>query len=289
MGCSRAFCVCALAAACHGEPKASPALDLSVAVDLAPLACTDPHPPDGGVCGVPVSGQVVDDSGAPLGALTVSVCADQCFFGTTAGDGRFSVAPDLSIVLANYALELHGRPDRVSYYAPLPPLDGGALVYAAPLPLPLLPSSGPELAASGAQTLRSGDLTLTLAAGTTVAFDVEDYGTPNGHQLRVLWIDRPAALPFVDGAAPPAALYALSPFEAGFSQKVALALANRARLPAGAAVDVQSLGGLVNGPPPAGRFKHAATAHVSADGATITTDPGEGISELTWIAIKGLP
>ncbi len=65
-----------------------------------------------------------------------------------------------------------------------------------------------------------------------------------------------------------------------------MSLANRPGLPAGAAVELQSLGGLVNGPPPAGRWRHAAAAHVTADGGRITTDPGEGIDELTWLAVR---
>ncbi len=254
---------------------------------LAPTPCVDPDPPDGSVCGVPVSGAVVDENGGAVAALTVSVCAGQCFYGTTESDGQFTVVPDLHIRLSDYALELHGRPNRVSYYTPLPTGNGSALVYATPLPLPLLPASGPEIAGdNSAQTLTSGDLTLTLAAGTKVLFDVEDYGVPGGHQLRVLSIAQPTSLPFVDASAPPAALYACAPFETAFAAKASLSLANRANLPAGAAAEIRSLVGLVNDGPPAGRLVHAANAHVSSDGMTITTDAGEGVTELTWIAVE---
>ena len=54
-------------------------------------------------------------------------------------------------------------------------------------------------------------MTLTIPAGTDVIFNVEDFGVANGHQLRVLAIDLPSALPFVSGA--PDALYGCSPFE----------------------------------------------------------------------------
>jgi hypothetical protein len=272
-----------LAAACGGSGVTSSMGDLA-----APL-CNDPNPPDGGVCGVPVSGRVVGDTDAAVTSLTVSVCAGDCFFGKTGGDGRFVVLPDLHILLDQYALELHGQPDHVSYYAPLPAAGGSGVVFASPLLLPSLPPSGAPIANdASAQTLTSSDVTLTLTAGTHVLFDVEDFGTPHGHDLRVVPIDSPAKLPFIDAAAPPAALYALAPFETGFDQKAALTLVNRAHLPAGSAVDLQMMTGLLNDTPPAGHFQHVAAAHVAADGATIQTDAGEGIRELTWLAVKGL-
>jgi hypothetical protein len=280
----RWWLACALMSAC--QDHSAPA-DLAPAPDLALPACNDPNPPDGGVCPAQVRGQVTDDRGRAVAALTVSVCADQCFFGTTGSDGKFTVVPDQHIVLANYALELHGRPDHVTYYTPLPAGSGLMIDFSEPLLLPALPASGPEiLGDKSAQTLTSGDLTLVLAAGTQVFFDVEDFGVPNGHQLRVLSISSLAAgfLPFVPGNYD--ALYACSPFEVAFSQAASLKFANHASLPANAAVEIQSLRGLVNDGLPAGHFQHAANAHVSADGATITTDPGEGVTELTWLLLK---
>lgn len=273
---------CALTLGC--QDRSAPA-HADLGPDLALPACNDPDPPEGGVCPAQVHGQVVGDDGAPVTALTVSVCADQCFFGTTLGDGSFTVVPDQHIVLGNYALELHGRPDRVTYYTPLAAPAGLSVQFPKPLLLPLLPVSGPEIAKDlSAQTLTSSDVTLTLAAGTMVVFDVEDYGFVNGHQLRVLAISDPSQFPFV--GAKPDALYACSPFEVWFSQKASLGFVNRAAIPAGAAVEIQQLDGLVNDGVPAGHFIHAANAHVSSDGATISTDPGEGVTELTWLALK---
>jgi hypothetical protein len=274
--------LCALLAACGSSSDV--AADLGP--DLAP-ACNDPNPPDGGVCPVHVSGRVVDEGGAAVGALTVSVCAGECFFGTTLSDGSFSVVPDSNIVVGDYALEVHGRPDHASYYTPLPAAAGDDVTFAKPLPLFALPASGPEIRDDmTAQTVTSGEVTVTIPASTKIFFDVEDFGTPNGHQLRVEKID-PAKAPFVDQTLK--ALYACSPFEISFMQKVSLTIDNTAAFPAGSAVEILSLGGLVNGSPPAGHLKHAASAHVSADGKTITTDAGEGVSELTWLAVKEGP
>jgi hypothetical protein len=249
--------------------------------DMALPKCDDTN---AGVCPAQVHGQVVDENSQPVTALTVSVCADQCFFGMTGGDGKFTVVPDQHILLDNYALELHGRPDHVTYYTPLAPANGLQIDFTQPLLLPTLPVSGPELAAGG--TFTSGDVSVTVPAGTMIIFDVEDFGVANGHQLRVLAISAALAgqLPFV-GTPKPDALYACSPFEVSFSQKASLSIANPG-LPAGAAVEIQQLRGLVNDGLPAGHWMHAASAHVSADGKSVTTDPGEGVTELTWLWLK---
>jgi len=267
-------------------------VDLSGSADLANAPCSDPNPAPGSVCPLDLTGSFSTESGQAASSLAdrvVSVCAGLCFFGGSNASGAFSVHVDAHIVLADYAFEVHGRPDAATYYTPLPSGSSPSLAYAAPLPLPLLPASGPAIPEdSGAHTVTAGDVTLVLAAGTKVQFSVEDFGVAHGHELRVRGFALPTTLPFIDAAAPPAALYALAPFEAAFSQKVSLTIANTAALPAGAAVQVKVMRGLVNDAPPAGRFTAAALAHVSADGATISTDSGEGILELTWIALYEL-
>ena len=84
-----------------------------------------------------------------------------------------------------------------------------------------------------------------------------------------------------------AAIYALAPSGAKPSQKVGVSLRNSAGLPAAAAVDVLVLSDdYFSTPPSVGTLVLAAAAHVSADGATIQTDAGEGISEITWLAVR---
>ncbi len=70
--------------------------------------------------------------------------------------------------------------------------------------------------------------------------------------------------------------------------KMGVSLKNSAGLPASAAVDFMVLGddyaldAPERGPPSRWRRR----GHVSADAQTIGTDPGEGISELTWLAVR---
>jgi hypothetical protein len=69
--------------------------------------------------------------------------------------------------------------------------------------------------------------------------------------------------------------------------KVQLSFANATNLPASSAVDVLELGSYVypDWITPA-KFTKVASAHVSADGKTITMDSGEGVLHLTWAALK---
>jgi hypothetical protein len=65
-------------------------------------------------------------------------------------------------------------------------------------------------------------------------------------------------------------------------------LKNSAALPASSAVDFMVLGDDYSSlPPNVGLLAVAASGHVSADGQTIQTDPGEGISDITWLAVRG--
>lgn len=257
------------------------------ATDL--YGCQDPDGPDGGSCLTSVSGQIVDEAGAPLDGILVSVCGDACFFGRTAQDGRFVTFIKERLIPSTYAVEVHGRPDRAPFYARLPALTGDTVTLIAPLVLPLLPATGPAIRLDeSAQTITEGDVTLELAAGTKLELDVEDVAMlPLGAQLRTL--NASAALrtrlAFVDATRPPDLLFGFAPFEVIFSQKARVTFANTAQLPANAAVDVLSQRGLLSGTPPAAGFDRVAGAHVSADGTKIVMDAGEGVTTLTWLAL----
>jgi hypothetical protein len=274
-----------LSAACGDDGRAS--ADLAPAPDLTgPAPCSDPNPPAGSVCPFELTGHFAADPGLATESVVVSVCAGLCFNGNTDATGNFKVSIDTHILLADFAFEAHGRPDAATYYAPLPSGTGSSLSYAMALPLLRLPASGPEIVDDAAQkTVTGDDITLLIPAATKVRFSVEDFGVPHGHELRTLRLAAPAALPFGAGLS---VLYALSPFEAAFDKKVALSIVNRTGLGAGAPVEILVQSGLLNDKPPAGPMVHAANAHVSADGQSITTDPGEGIVELTWIGLRGL-
>jgi len=279
--------LCALACGCGAASM--PTGDSGVPDLGAPADLTDPCAggSDGFTCVRDVTGQVIDPAGSvPVTNLITSVCAGICWFGQPTGaDGRFDVAVDQAIDYSIYALMLHGRPTHATYYVALPAGGQMNVAYAQPLPLPALPTSGPVL--DGSQlAVTSGDVTVNLQSGTKVLPSVEDVANGAiGKELLAITV-APASMPFFVGTTPPDALYGFSPFEVSFDKPAALAFVNTGMWPAGTAVDVSEMRGLVNDAPPAGPFVHVATAHVSADGTQVVTDPGQGVLELTWIALR---
>jgi hypothetical protein len=257
--------------------------------DMSGPCGSDTKIPDGGVCVIDVSGKLVDEAGMPVKNVLTTVCAGTCYFGMAGADGNFLVAIDHYIFPDQFALEIHGSPDYVSYYARLPPITDPHVVYPDPLVAAALPKTGPLIALdNSAQTVTAGDVTLILDAGTEVQLDVVDVmaGDP-GRMLRPYTATDPTKYPFVDKNAVPDALYSFAPFEVIFSKgKAHLAFANTGKFAPGTAFDVLSQGGLLSGVPPAGNFTVVATATVSMDGTTIATDQGTGVATLTWIALR---
>ncbi len=264
------------------------------AEDLTPAGpCGgDKHPPDGGVCLLSVTGRVVDEKGAGLPDVQVTVCGPICYYGIVGADGSFAVKLGLHVVPDRWATEIHGRPDHVSYYVPLPPIGDGKVRYPDPFVVPALPAMGPEIAlGQSKQTLASGDVTLDLAKDTKVMLDAEDVvAGPSGRQFRTVTIPDPKTMPFVDPMDPPLALFGVAPFEATFAPGAQLAFNNTTGLAAGAAVDVFVQVGL-NEPGAAGSWNKTATAHVvSMNGTTrIAMDPGQAITETRFIALRKGP
>jgi hypothetical protein len=163
------------------------------------------------------------------------------------------------------------------------------IVAGVTMRLPTLPPSNVELPPDGApaSTITVGDLTLSIGDGTKFHLDDEDCcGVPGGRTLRVAAVSL-ADAPSYAAAANVDAIYVLAPSGAKPSEKMGVKLVNHAGLPASAAVDLLVLGDdYFSTPPNVGLLAVAAAAHVSADGKTIQTDPGEGISELTWLAVR---
>jgi hypothetical protein len=139
---------------------------------------------------------------------------------------------------------------------------------------------------AGASNVTVGDVTLQVAAGTTFTLDVEDYGIPAARLFRVTSVPL-ASAPSYAAANHVAAIYALAPSGAKPSVPMGVTLHNTAGLPASAGVDILVLSDdYTDTPPTVGLLEVQATAHVSADGSTIQTDPGQGINEITWLAVR---
>jgi hypothetical protein len=254
-----------------------------------PAPCTRPvdQRPDGSTCVLEATGTVEDLSAAPLANLVMTFCGpSQCYGGRSNDAGVYALPIGDFVITEDYAIHADGRPDHAVDYLRLAANE--PQVISATMRVPALPPSSVSLPADGApaSSVTVGDVTLAVAAGTTFDLDIEDYGTPAGRVFRVAAVPLTSA-PGWATAANVDAVYALAPSGAKSSNKMGVTVKNSAALPASAAVDVLVLGDdYVSSPPTVGILSVVAAAHVSADGATIQTDPGEGISEITWLAVR---
>lgn len=289
-----AVCACSTASrATTDAPDAS--VDASLASDAADAAdppvvpCSEPpdQRPDGGTCLLQASGKVTDLANAPLGNLVVTVCGSICFGNRTDDAGAYVIPVGMFLPTENYAMHADGRPDHAVDYLRFTHAEPANVTVS--MRLPTMPPSNVLLPPDGApgSTITVGDLTLVIADNTKFNLDIEDFG--NGDAGRTL---RVAAVPLVDAppyaiAANVDAIYALAPSSAKSSNKMGVSLVNSANLAANVAVELLVLGDdYFSVPPSVGVLSVAALAHVSSDGKTIQTDLGEGISELTWLAVR---
>jgi hypothetical protein len=273
------------------------ASDAGVSED-AVAPCSDPPDarPPGATCVLEAKGTVEDLSGAPLDKLVMTFCGGQCYGTQSGAAGTFTIPIGTFLPTEDYAMHADGRPDYAVDYYRLTANEPS--VISVTMHLPAMPPSTVSLPADGspASSVTVGDLTLLIPDNTMFDLDIEDYGTAIGRILRVASVPL-AKAPAYATAANVDAIYALAPSGAysrpdvdGGSQslvKMGVTLKNSAGLPASAAVDLMVLGDDYSSTPPnVGILAVAASAHVSADGQTIQTDPGEGISELTWLGVR---
>ncbi len=234
-----------------------------------------------------VAGTVVADSGEPLPDLNMTVCGLACFGGRTDAGGAFRVRVGARLPDGQYALFAHGRPRHASLFVRLPPAPPERVAFAAPITLPALSTEGAALPADDgpAATVTVGPLTLGVPASTSWRLAFEDLTDDvNGRVLRFVKVPLDRAPPFAAGAT---LVYALAPFEAHPSNPVSLALAETGGLAAGSAVEILVMDGLdLEADNSSGVPRVAARGHVTEDGARIETDPGEGLTLLTWIAVR---
>jgi hypothetical protein len=286
-----------LAAACSSSSASTGApTDGDSGTSEAP--CSIPNSDPGATCVKTVSGSLTDVSGAPLKKMVVSVCGNICYFGQSDDQGKFTVSVGQNIVPNAFAVLGHGRPDYVSLYMQLPKGVSGD-VTVPPLRLPkydtgvLLPADN-----AAATTITDGDVTLQIPDNVYWDLDVEDIELKDlGRTFRVGVVD---AANFPSWAQPNGivALWGLGPFSAKSESysamnnptpprvKLGVTVPNKTGLPAGSAVEFVVMGDSVLAPVNAGTIFVAATGTVSADGQTISTDAGQGISLVTWLGVR---
>lgn len=287
-----------LAACSSGDGPAAPT---DGGADTSADAAKDSFPLDGAACDEPdqvlvknATGKALDTTGKPLAGKPVSVCGTICFFAKTGADGAFDAKIDTCVKPDIFSVSVHGRPESASLYQRVPALTGGAWVLTDPLRVPTLPADGPALPIDdkgvvGAKaTITSAGLSLTFEVGTTVELDIEDVDLGAlGSKLRAVKVEEKDFPPFAK-AQGVLALYAMNPFDAKVTKgKVGVSFDAPTGTTAGAAVEFVALGNtFLTAPFDAGRLVVAGTGKVSADGKTVATDAGQGLSALTWVGVR---
>jgi hypothetical protein len=267
----------------------APGDDAGEAVEAAaPCSAPPSERPDGGTCVLEATGTVEDLSGTPIPQLVMTMCSPAICYGTRADDaGVYTVPIGDFIDTAEYAVHADGRPDHAVDYHRL--AAGEPQVIDVDMHIPTLPPSTVSLPpddAGAPASVTVGDVTLQVAAGTTFDLDVEDYGIPAGRLFRNVLVPL-ASAPSYAAANDVAVIYAMAPSGATPSLPMGVVLKNTAALPASAGVDFLVLSDdYFDSPPTVGELLVQATGHVSADGTTIATDPGQGITEITWLAVR---
>jgi hypothetical protein len=283
-----------------GQDASAPGIDAGALLDAVaiPTSCDDPADarPSGASCVLEAKGKVEDLSGAPLDKTVMTFCGGTCFGTQSDTSGAYSIPIGLFLPTEDYAMHADGRPDHAVDYHRLSANEPS--VISLTMRLPLLPPSNVPLPPDGAaaSTVTVGDLTLQIPDNTFFDLDIEDFGTTAGRILRVASVPL-ANAPSYATQANVDAIYAIAPSGAksrpdvdGGEQslvKMGISLKNSAGIPPSTAVDFLVLGDDYSSTPPSvGLLAVAASGHVSADGSTIDTDPGEGITELTWLAVR---
>lgn len=241
-------------------------------------------------CVKEVTGTLQDEGSNPLAGVDVSVCGAACFSGKTDASGAFRVPVNARLPDGGYAFFAHARPRHASILLPLPKGPPPSLSLGAVVEVPALSEVGAALPADDGpgSVVRVGPISLGVPAATSWELSFEDAADDvGGRTVRFAKVALDRAPAFAAGAV---LVYALAPFEAKAGKPVSLTLAETGGLPANAAVDILVMGALgFEAPNPGGLAEIAAQGHVSGDGASITTDPGQGIRVLTWIAVRARP
>jgi hypothetical protein len=254
----------------------------------APCARPPSERPANSVCVREVRGQVLDTDGAPRVDVPVTVCGPVCWLDRTGADGRFAVRVGDFVPTAIYSVLAHARPDHATVYVPLPETVGAGdvITLAEPLRVPRYTVTG-DVVDGDAGVARAGGVTVSVPADARLELDLEDFELGElGRRLRVAQVPLDRAPPFArEGRVQ--AVWALAPFALTSTRPLGLRLPNTLGLAPGASVDLVMMGGDILPPRSnAGRAVDAARAVVSADGASVETLPGEGVSLLTWVGVR---
>ena len=284
------YTIAVVAVACgssSSEPAASGPSEEKRQVEYDQNGCEVPSGKieDGALCVTSLTAAVKDLDGNAVPDLVTTACGSGCTYGKT--DATGTTRMQVRRYMYKPALMLHGRSRWASYYSRF---DAAGDIDRGTLLLPVMPFGEgvvlPEGGAAGTVSFR--DVTFSFAAGTEIKIERLELQEPDEQKFRAISIPLDKAPPFVAAAGGNfAAVYAMTPFATRIKPGASVTIANTAKLPANAAVELfQQATMLDDSHGPFGGFSKVADAHVSADGATITTDEGQLVTEITWLGVR---
>lgn len=292
--------------ACEGQAGESerPARGGSGGADDDVAPCSGNDSSAGAICVERVRGRVVDEEGEPVPDLPVTVCGSVCYRGVTDNAGVFAVEIGDFILVSEYSVQAHGSPHRSTFYHPMPETLPTGEAEVGDLKVVDLPTDGDLLLSkldldgdvSPAQSVTSGEVSLSIAEGTVVRLSVADsLADEEGRRFRARSLDEQLFAEFVPGA-DFSRIYALGPFEAAFKGpspddqvEVSLTIENVDDFAPGQEVPVFALGTYLDSEwLTPGAFEEIGISVVSEDGSELvlsSAGPGQGLRHLTWLAV----
>ena len=250
-----------------------------------------------------VTAAVVDGTGAPISGQPAMACGIDLCTAVQRTDASGKIVLANQFALKKPALRLGDALAYTQLSIPLTMATTDLTAGGKTLTLGKLSNkAGATLAAGTAAA--SGDVTLILAAGTTVSIDTLTYGTPDAQMFRSASIPVGGLVPWLAsvqlGGAPAnfSLFYGVAPLETTFCPpaKVTIALPHATASPndlgwaPGTVVELWITSGDVSQAyAPYGGWRKMSDGVVGSDGASISTLAGQGFSVLDNFAVRKAP
>ena len=251
-------------------------------------------------CVTTIDGKVTDTSGMPVTSLTVFVCGTDLCTSPLMSDSMGAFHITACEFIDKPAFKVISDPQWVPFAAGLTGMGPSYTVNTVTIvPLPTQGMGAPAdcVAMPGdagagcmaASDLASSNVTLSLAMGATLKFDLE-HTDSNSQMFRAASVDA-AKLPLALSGTTVDMAFGLAPLNTVINPPAKLTVPNTLKWAANAAVDVFLDGTdttVAMPPAPWGAWGPIGTAHVSADGMTVSTDAaaGSGLPEIAMVGFK---
>ena len=226
---------------------------------------------------VAVTGIAVDEMGVPIADAFMSVCNPLGCHSVNANESGGFIIPGIPVM--NFGVRSHDddsvSPVRGTVVRLFHPTVAGVVFDAGKMYVPSMPAgaalSGPV---DAPQTLSPGD-------GLTITFVQKDLDFPIGEnkgRIATRLIPPDHVPPYDLGGEQIIAAYAFLPYST--TSKSPVSVTAPIALPAGTVVHFRSVYEFD------GRVSTPVTGHAANDGKSVSTDPGTGLDNLTWLVIS---